>query len=152
MNLNLPPYGFQTRTRGGKEEIFDPLRRKYVRLTPEEWVRQHFAQFLIRERGVPAGLLAVEKAFTYQGMARRADLVAHDRQGRPLLMAECKAPEVPISQATFDQVARYNKVLAAPYLVVTNGLKHYCCRIRRAEGTYRFLSELPAYADLLRGA
>lgn len=146
--LNLPPYPFLRRTVDGREMILDPLRKKYVRLTPEEWVRQHFVQYLVRDRGYPPALIAVEMAFTYQGMARRADVVVHDRQGQPLLMVECKAPGVEIRQATFDQVARYNLVVQATYLVVTNGLVHYCCLLDRAEHTYRFLDELPRYDDL----
>lgn len=144
--LNMPAYDF--RMRGGpdgKQQIYDALRQRYVRLTPEEWVRQHFAQYLIQDRGVPRGLIAIEQGFTYQGMPRRADVVAHDRQGRPRLMAECKAPDVAVSQAAFDQVARYNKVVQAALLVVTNGLEHYCCRIDHAAGTTHFLDRLPRY-------
>lgn len=146
--LNLPAYTFQTRERAGKRDIFDPIRQKYVRLTPEEWVRQHFVQYLIREHGVPRGLVAVEHGFTDQDMPRRADIVVHDRQGRPLLIAECKAPGVPVTQDTFDQVARYNRVLRVPYLVVTNGQDHYACRIDFEAATYRFLDELPLYEAL----
>ncbi len=147
--LNLPAYDARTRTRAGLAEIYDPLRQRYVRLTPEEWVRQHVVQFLVRGRGVPRGLVAVERAFAYQGMTRRADVVVHDRRARALLMVECKAPAVPVTQSAFDQVARYNKVLRAPFLMVTNGRTHYCCRIDRARGTYRFLPDLPAYDAML---
>ncbi len=146
--LNLPAYDFRIQNRRGKEMIFDPIRQKYVRLTPEEWVRQHFVQYLVRERGVPQALVAVEMGFTYQRMARRADVVVYDRQGRPLMMVECKAPEVEIRQDVFDQVARYNRVVQARYLVVTNGLVHFCCVLDPAQHTYRFLDELPMYADL----
>jgi hypothetical protein len=138
--LNLPAYDFQIRRDGERAMIFDPVRQKYV--------REHFVQYLIHERGFPRALLALEMGFTYQRMARRADVVAYDRQGKPLLMAECKAPDVEIRQAAFDQVARYNTVVEARYLVVTNGLVHYCCAIDRAAHTYRFLDELPAYAAL----
>ena len=146
--LNLPAYPFQLRTEGERTTIFDPLRQRYVRLTPEEWVRQHFVQYLIQGLGYPRALIAVEMGFTYQGMARRADVVVHDRQGHPLLMVECKAPEVEVGQATFDQVARYNMVVQANYLVVTNGLVHYCCVLDRAAHTYRFLDALPRYDAL----
>lgn len=128
--------------------ILDPVRRKYVRLTPEEWVRQHFVQYLIREHDVPRSLVAIEMGFTYQGMARRADVVVHDRRGQPLLMVECKSPDVAIGQEVFDQVARYNRVVQARYLVVTNGRVHYCCLVDREQHTYRFLDELPPYAEL----
>ena len=143
--LNLPAYAFDVQARGGKPVIFDRTRRKYVRLTPEEWVRQHFIRFLIEEQHVPSALIAVEMGFTYQRMPRRADVVVHDRKGRPLLMAECKAPEVPVRQATFDQVARYNKVVQARYLVVTNGLTHYCWLLDPAAHAYHFLDALPPY-------
>ncbi len=146
--LNLPSYPFQIRELRGRTMIFDPLRQRYVRLTPEEWVRQHFVQYLIRECGYPRALIAVEMAFTYQGMPRRADVVVHDRRGRPLLLVECKAPEVEVRQATFDQAARYNLVIQAGYLVVTNGLVHYCCVLDRAQHTYRFLEALPRYEEL----
>lgn len=146
--LNLPAYAFQTRERDGKRDIFDPIRRRYVRLTPEEWVRQHFVQYLIRQHGVPRGLVAVEYAFTDRQMPRRADIVVHDRQGAPLLIAECKAPGVSIAQETFDQAARYNRVLRVPYLVVTNGHEHYACRIDFADASYRFLDALPDYEAL----
>lgn len=146
--LNLPEYDFRYRRVGETQMIFDPIRKKYVRLTPEEWVRQHFLQFLVRERGVPAGLVAIEKGFTYQGMLRRADVVVYDRRGRPLLMAECKAPDVEITQAAFDQVARYNTVVNAPCLVVTNGRVHYACAIDRAAHTYHFLDDLPDFEAL----
>ncbi len=146
--LNLPPYDFLVREIDGKAMIFDPVRKKYVRLTPEEWVRQHVVQYLIRDRGVPPGLVAIEAAFTYARMPRRADVIVHDRSGRPLLMVECKAPDVEIRQAAFDQVARYNTVVRAQYLMVTNGLVHYCCRIDHSAGTYHFLDALPRYEAL----
>ena len=146
--LNLPAYDIRTREQGDKQSIYDPIRSRYVRLTPEEWVRQHFVQYLIQEQGVPRGLIAIEQSFTFQGMQRRADILVHDRQGQPLLMAECKAPRVPISQDAFDQVARYNRVVDAPYLAVTNGLEHYCCRIDRAAHAYTFLEALPPYDAL----
>jgi len=146
--LNLPAYDFTIRQIDGKEMILDPVRRKYVRLTPEEWVRQHFVQYLVREQGVPAALVAVEMGFAYQGMQRRADVVVYDRQGRPLMMVECKAPDVAVRQDVLDQVARYNKVVQARYLVVTNGLIHYCCVLDREAHTYRFLEALPRYEAL----
>ena len=146
--LNLPPYDFLVQERTDKTFIFDAIRQKYVRLTPEEWVRQHFVRFLVEEQQVPAALVAIEMGFTYQQMPRRADIVVHARTGAPLLMAECKAPEVPVRQATFDQVARYNKVVQAKYLVVTNGLVHYCWSLDPAAHTYQFLDALPVYEAL----
>jgi hypothetical protein len=151
--LNFPAYALRTRvTAQGKEQVYDPLRRKYVRLTPEEWVRQHTAQYLIQALGTPPGLVGVEVPVGEGAQRRRADLVAHDRRGRPLLLAECKAPAVAITQATFDQAARYNRVADAPFLLVTNGLAHYACHIERAAGRIRFLDDLPPYEDLLARA
>lgn len=147
--LNLPTYEFQTQTRDDGCAIYDPLRNRYVRLTPEEWVRQHFVQYLIQELDVPAGLVAVEAAFRFQGQPRRADAIVHDRQGDPLLLVECKAPRVSIAQDAFDQCARYNIVLKAPYLVVTNGQTHYACAIDFDDKSYVFLDDLPPYEHLL---
>jgi hypothetical protein len=147
--LNLPTYGFRTTEESGTPSIYDPLRDRYVRLTPEEWVRQHFLQYLIQELDVPAGLVGVETAFQYQDQPRRADIIAHDRHGAPLLLVECKAPRVSIGQDAFDQCARYNIVLEAPYLVVTNGLTHYACAIDFDDRSYTFLDDLPAYDQLL---
>jgi len=149
--LTLPSYAFRTTKQDGKRQIYDPLRQTYVRLTPEEWVRQHFVQYLIQELGVPAGLVATESTFRYQGQPWRADVVVHDRQGDPLLLVECKAPSVPIRQDAFDQGARYNLVLGARYLVVTNGHEHYACRVDTASGDYAFLDDLPKYETLLEG-
>jgi len=161
--LTLPSYEFRTTEQDGKRQIYDPLRQTYVRLTPEEWVRQHFVQYLIQELGVPAGLVATESTFRYQGQPWRADVVVHDRQGDPLLLVhdrqgdplllvECKAPSVSIRQDAFDQGARYNLVLDAPYLVVTNGQAHYACRVDTESGDYAFLDDLPDYETLLEGA
>ena len=145
--LNLPDHGVPTQTVRETPMVYDPVRRKYVRATPEEWVRQHVLRYLTHDLGYPAALIAVEKGFTFRGMARRADVVAHDRQGRPVLMVECKAPEVAVTQAAFDQVARYNTVIQARYLVVTNGINHYCCAVDRASGTITFLDAIPTFGE-----
>ncbi len=147
--LNLPPYSFRTTEKEGKRVIYDPVRQTYVRLTPEEWVRQHFVQYLIQDLDVPEGLVATEASFKYQGQPWRADIVVHSRDGTPLLLVECKAPSVSLHQDTFDQGARYNLVLDAPYLVVTNGQEHYACRIDLEEQDYAFLDDLPPYETLL---
>jgi hypothetical protein len=133
---------------GETQMIFDPVRRRYVALTPEEWVRQHFVQYLVRQRGTPQGLIAVESGFTYNGMWRRADVIVHGRDGKPVLMAECKAPEVQIVQAAFDQISRYNTVVQARFLVVTNGLTHYCCEVHPQARATRFLDEVPLFDAL----
>ncbi len=147
--LNLPTYEFRTAERDGKRTVYDPVRDRYVRLTPEEWVRQHFVQYLVQALRVPAGLVAVEAAFEFQGQPQRADIIVHDRRGEPLLLVECKAPRVSIGQDAFDQGARYNLVLGAPYLVVTNGQTHYACAIDFENRSYTFLDDLPPYAALL---
>jgi len=148
--LNFPrSYSFDTRQIDDRREILDPLRRKYVVLTPEEWVRQNLVQFLLRDMGYPRGLTAIEKHLELHGKSYRADVVVYDRQGAALLIAECKEPGVKISQETFDQIARYNRALRARYLLVTNGLEHYCYAIDRQQGEYRFLEQLPRYEELL---
>lgn len=141
--LNLPSYQLRISEEEGKRTVLDPVRRKYVRLTPEEWVRQHFLQYLIQNCGYPASLIAVEMGIRYQRMPRRADIVVHNRRGEPFLMAECKAPDVGINQSTFDQVSRYNRVVKARYLAVTNGLNVFCWRIDVSTGQYEFLDGIP---------
>lgn len=143
--LNLPSYEPRIGLVDEKHVIFDSIRCQYVRLTPEEWVRQHFLQYLTSACRYPASLMAVEKGFEYQNMSRRADIVVHDRSGRPFLMVECKAPNVPISQSTFDQVSRYNRAVKARFLAVTNGLKHYCWTIEQSG--YRFLDGPPPFGS-----
>lgn len=142
--LDLPAYPFQMRCTGTRNELFDEVRRCWVRLTPEEWVRQHVAMLLVRHHGVPSARLAVEKGFSYLGQPRRADLVVYDRQGRAQLVVECKAPGVPITQATFEQVARYNQVLGADVLMVTNGRQHFVYRVVEGPEPFVFLPALPA--------
>ena len=145
--LNLPPLDAPLRTGAASArdgmEIYDPLRRRWVALTPEEWVRQHFTAFLATERGFPAALMANEVALRLNGTSRRCDTVVYDRALRPVCLVEYKAPSVQITQKVFDQIARYNSVLRAAYLIVSNGMCHYCCRF---EGnSYSFLPDIPAY-------
>ncbi|MBL7967948.1 MAG: type I restriction enzyme HsdR N-terminal domain-containing protein [Prolixibacteraceae bacterium] len=147
--LNLPEYSFKTRTTEGKQYIFDSLRKKYVRLTPEEWVRQNFVQFLISEKKFAMALMAVEAGVNINNNPQRADLVVYDRSGNPVLVAEFKAPEVKISQQTFDQIVRYNMQLKVRFLIVSNGLQHYCCTIDYAENTYAFRPEIPTFEEIL---
>ncbi|MDR2362450.1 MAG: type I restriction enzyme HsdR N-terminal domain-containing protein [Prevotellaceae bacterium] len=136
------------RIRHGKREIFDPVRRKFVALTPEEGVRQQLIYFLVTVKKFPPALLQVETALTYNGRSCRADLVAYDHHARPLLIAECKAPEVKITQEVFEQIARYNLTLQVPYLLVTNGLQHFFCGFDVAQNRYRFEEEMPEYGKL----
>ena len=147
-SFNLPSYPFKTMTRNGKPYIFDVLRKKYVALTPEEWVRQHFTRFLLEEKGYPQELLANEVQVSLNGTRKRCDTVLFKRDLTARMIVEYKAPSVEITQAVFDQITRYNMVLRVDYLVVSNGLRHYCCRINYADGTYVFLPEIPRYDEL----
>ena len=147
--LNLPEYSFRFKNSGEKVFIFDSLRKKFVRLTPEEWVRQNFLQFLVAEKKYSPSLLTVEASVNINGNPQRADLIVFGRRAEPVLVAEFKAPEVKISQQTFDQIARYNMPLKVNYLIVSNGMQHYCCRLNFVENTYAFLPEIPDFAEIL---
>lgn len=143
--LNLPLYTLRTRSAETGDEIFDPIRKKYLLLTPEEWVRQNFIQFLILEKGYPSSLLMIETALAVNKLKKRTDIVACDNSGNPILVVECKATNIKITQDVFDQIARYNMTLKVKYLVVTNGLEHYCCEINHKNSSYSFLKDIPDY-------
>jgi hypothetical protein len=147
--LNLPEYSFKIRNTEGKPFIFDVFRKKYVRLTPEEWVRQNFIQFLVTEMNYSPSLLVVEGSVKVNNNPQRADLIVFDRSGNPALVAEFKAPEVKISQHTFDQIVRYNMQLKVKFLIVSNGLEHYCCSVNYAENTYAYLPGIPDFSVVL---
>ncbi len=145
-HLNLPEYQFNIKKKGTDSlVIFDTLRKRWVALTPEEWVRQNFVRYLIEDREFPAALMNNEISLTQNGIKRRCDTLVADRQGLPLVIVEYKAPTIEISQKTFDQIVRYNMVLRAQYLIVTNGLSHYCCKIDYENNSYAFLQEIPSY-------
>ena len=135
--------------RDGKKYLRDPVRRQLVRLTPEEWVRQHVLAYLIGVVGVPPGLIAVEKAFEFNGMTRRADVIVHDRSAMPLILVECKAPGIPLDQAVFDQVGRYNVVVGARYVLVSNGERHSCYRRADTSENLTFIPALPRFEELI---
>lgn len=149
--LNLPPAELQVRpdsdSRRGGAEVYDFLRRRWVALTPEEWVRQHFTFFLERYRDFPPALMGNEVSLRLNGTSRRCDTVVFTRALKPLCIVEYKAPSVALTQKVFDQIARYNSVLEAPYLIVSNGLSHYCCRFTGSG--YRFLPDIPSFGDML---
>lgn len=147
--LNLPEYSFKIKLQNEKPVIFDQLRKKFVRLTPEEWVRQNFVQFLIHEKKYSPALIAVEALVKVNNNPQRADLIVFGRQGNPVLIAEFKAPEVKITQQTFDQIARYNMSLQVNCLIVSNGLEHFCCRINFLEGSYSFLPDIPDFPEIV---
>ena len=146
--LNLPAYSFKIRNREGKNFIFDPFRKKEYLLTPEEWVRQNFLQYMVVEKAFPASLISVEMGFRLNKLIKRGDIVAFGKDGKPLLLVECKASTVNISQGTFDQIARYNMSLKLDYLIVTNGLKHYCCKMDFQNKTYSFLESIPSFNQI----
>lgn len=148
MPLNLPDYPLNVKKNGNRLVVFDRLRKRFVTLTPEEWVRQHFVEYLIEEKQFPAALMANEVSLTQNGIKRRCDTLVADRQGQPLVIVEYKAPEIEITQQVFDQIVRYNMVLRARYLMVSNGMTHYCCQIDYEHNTYAFLTDIPCYNDL----
>ncbi|KGL60670.1 type I restriction enzyme R protein [Polaribacter sp. Hel1_33_49] len=125
--------------------IFDKLRKKYIVLTPEEWVRQHFVYFLIEEKKYPVTLIALEKQLTINNLKKRSDILIFNTDGKPEIIVECKAPSIKITQNTFDQIARYNLKLRANYLIVTNGLEHFYCKMDFKNETYIFLKDIPHY-------
>lgn len=145
--LNLPTYQFKLKSNENKTLIFDNLRKKYVVLTPEEWVRQHFVEFLIQEKKYPVSLIAIEKQLVINNRKKRTDILIFNSDGKPDIIVECKAPSIKITQDTFDQIARYNLKLKANYLVVTNGLQHYFCQLDTENETYVFLQEIPDYKN-----
>ena len=146
--LNLPPYDVKWREREGRREIFDFLRRRYVALTPEEWVRQHFVHFLVEHKGYPKGLLANELELRTGEKRLRCDTVLYDRCLRPVMIVEYKAPQIEIQQRVFDQITVYNMLLHVDYLIVSNGLQHFCCRMDYNRGTYTFLPDIPNYDEV----
>lgn len=147
--LNLPAADLSiTYDENGSATVFDPLRRRRVRLTPEEWVRQHFTSYLIHQLGYPAGLLGNEVTITLNGMTRRCDSVLYGLDKQPRMIVEYKAPTVALTQRVFDQVWRYNTVLRVEWLILSNGLKHIVCHLDKATGTYAFLPQVPEYEGL----
>jgi len=146
--LNLPEYSFKIKSKEQKNYIFDGIRKKFVLLTPEEWVRQNFVRYLIQEKGYSSQLIAIEMTLEYNRLSYRADVVVYNRNMEPALIVECKAPEVRLSQEHFDQIARYNMQLRVEYLLVTNGINHYCCQIDFEEGKYAFLKDIPHFQEI----
>lgn len=146
--LNLPSYPIKLKEENGVKYIFDTVRKKYLKLQPEEWVRQNFIQYLVQEKKYPVSLIEIEKGLKYNELQKRADIVLNSTQGKPVVLVECKAPQVKISQATFEQVAVYNTVFKVPYLIVTNGLDHYCAKINFEDNSFQFSEEIPEYSEL----
>ncbi len=143
--LNFPEYSFRLKSKENKLHIFDPIRKKFVVLQPEEWVRQHVVQFLLQGKNCPTSLVNAEKELKINGLSKRYDIVVYRPDGGIFLMVECKAPKVKITQDTFDQIARYNMALKAEYLMVTNGLSHYFCQLDYQLEKYQFIEDIPSY-------
>ena len=149
-SLHFPAIDVRTKAEGKRMLIFDRVRKKYVALTPEEWVRQHLIHYLIGEKGYPAALISVETPLKYACMDKRSDVLVFDRNAHPLMLAECKAPEVSITQKIFEQIAIYNHTIQAPCLMATNGMQHYCLSAATDASPACFLNEIPDYGNLLK--
>ncbi len=145
IRLNFPPYPLRIKSRENKPQVFDVIRKKYILLTPEEWVRQHFVEYLVTDKNYPRSRVAVEKKCQVGQMTKRTDIVVFDREGKADIIVECKAPGIRIDQDTFDQIARYNLQLKANYLIVTNGLEHFYCQMDHEAQEYKFLKDIPSF-------
>ncbi|HTF20038.1 MAG TPA: type I restriction enzyme HsdR N-terminal domain-containing protein [Chryseolinea sp.] len=145
--LNLPPYEHTLKREGDKVFILDMLRKKYLLLTPEEWVRQHFVHYLINDQGYPKALMKIEGGLKFNSLAKRSDIVVFTRTGNPWMLVECKAPDQKLRQATIEQAATYNHTLRAPFIVITNGMSHICCEVDWTTGTTKQLRSLPAFGQ-----
>ena len=143
--LNLPPFPFKISDSNGQLTLFDEIRKKHVIITPEEWVRQHFVQYLINQKKYPRSLIKLEGGLRLNGLPKRTDISVFNPAGEKILMVECKAPSVNINQKVFDQVARYNITHKIAILAVTNGLQHYYCTIDFEKQGYQFIENLPEY-------
>jgi len=146
--LNLPKTELKIITKDGKPQVFDILRRKFVALTPEEWVRQQFVHYLIMYKNYPAECIGNEISLMLNGTRKRCDSVVYGQNAQPVMIIEYKAPQVEITQRVFEQISRYNIRLKVEWLVVSNGMQHYCCRIDYNSGTYQFLEDIPSYDEI----
>ena len=143
--LNLPPYTFKISEKDGKKLIYDEIRKKHLVLTPEEWVRQNFVMYLVHQLKYPASRMGIEHALKYHQQQKKADIVFFDSDLKPHLIVECKASHIKVNNKVFEQAARYNMALQVKYMIITNGLQHYCCMMDYENNTYRFLQEIPEY-------
>ncbi|PKP32855.1 MAG: restriction endonuclease subunit R [Bacteroidetes bacterium HGW-Bacteroidetes-17] len=146
--LNLPEFEFRLRKSNDRTEIFDEFRKKYIVLTPEEWVRQNLLKYLHFNKNIPKGLITVEKGLTLNQLKKRADILIYTRKGNPCMIVECKSPDISIDQNTFEQIARYNMTLKVDYLLVSNGLEHFCCKIDFENKSFSFLEDIPNFETL----
>lgn len=148
IELNLPPYAYKLKQNNGSVQIWDAVRRKYVALTPEEWVRQHFIAYLVGSKKYPLGRIGNEISLSLNGRSRRCDTLVYDAEGQPLVLIEYKAPHISVSQKVFEQAVRYNICFRVPYIMLSNGILHYCCHIDYNSRKYSFLTEIPLYNEL----
>lgn len=146
--LNLPPSTFRYKEEAGKKFIFDEVRGKYISLTPEEWVRQNFLHYMAKHLGYPRNLTGVEKMLKVNGLSQRCDIVLFNRKGHPVLIVECKAPSVEVDKSTLAQAARYNTALKVPFLILTNGMKHYCIYTDIKTGEFSAQNGFPSFDEL----
>lgn len=147
--LNLPEIQYKSRTNSkGKVEVLDTIRNKYIVLTPEENVRQHFIHYLIQDKEFPASLMAVEKGLKVNHLQKRTDIVQYAKDGKPLVIIECKAPQIKINEDTFAQAAMYNIKMKVKYLIITNGIEHFCCKVNYQTHKLEYLKSIPNYNEL----
>jgi hypothetical protein len=144
-NLNLPSVSLKFKEINGKKAIFDIVRKKYIILTPEEWVRQHFIHFLINKYQYPRSLIKIESGIRFNDITGRSDIIVYDRKGQVFLLVECKAPTIPLSNVVFEQASRYNQDYKAKYLLITNGLQHFCCEINHQTNSYTYMNDIPIF-------
>ncbi len=146
--LNLPEYKFRIKIHNNKQLIFDTIRKKFVALTPEEYVRQHFIRFLIEQRSYPESKIAIEKEININGLKKRCDAVIYNTTFTPIMIIEFKAPTIKLGQDTFDQAATYNSKLNVGYLIISNGMEHFACVVDNQQSKYQFLADIPYYNSL----
>lgn len=146
--LNLPTYSFKIKSEKDRNYILDVIRRKYVALTPEEWVRQHFIHYLKEVKNYPLSLISVEAGFSLYNTSKRTDILVYNRLGNVVAMVECKAPEVKINNKVFEQIVRYNLSFKLKFIMVTNGMQHYCCALDHSNNTSVFLKYIPDFEEL----
>jgi hypothetical protein len=146
--LNLPEFNFTFKSEGDKKFIFDEIRKKYLILSPEEWVRQNFVKYLVEYKKFPASLIVLEMPFTQNKQDKRSDIVLYNKQGKAIVLVECKAINVSLSQKVFDQAAGYNLLIKADFLIITNGKSHYCCKPDYVNQKWSFLNDIPDYSEL----
>jgi hypothetical protein len=148
--LNLPTYSLKIKSDNGLDYVYDQFRRKYVRLSPEEWVRQNFAHYLVSERSYPSSRMMLEKSLRINKMSKRCDILVCNDSGEPIVMIECKSPDIKIGQKTFEQVSVYNIAFHVQYLIITNGLQHFCCSVDFEKMSVNLLNDIPDYEKIRR--